>query len=83
MSGRHGNKGVLAKILPEENMPFMEDGTTCDIILNPLSVPARMNIGQIFEVNLGWIVWGIKERLKFHLKNKEFFEIKKNSLFLY
>jgi len=54
MAGRHGNKGVIAKILPEEDMPFLPDGTPVDIILNPLGVPSRMNIGQIMETHLGW-----------------------------
>lgn len=54
VAGRHGNKGVVAKILPEEDMPFLEDGTPVEIILNPLSVPSRMNIGQILETHLGW-----------------------------
>jgi len=54
ISGRHGNKGVVATILPEEDMPFLEDGTPVDIILNPLGVPSRMNVGQIFETHLGW-----------------------------
>ncbi len=54
MAGRHGNKGVIAKILPEEDMPFLEDGTPVDILLNPLGVPSRMNIGQIMETHLGW-----------------------------
>jgi DNA-directed RNA polymerase subunit beta len=54
MAGRHGNKGVIAKILPAEDMPFLEDGTPVDIILNPLGVPSRMNIGQILETHLGW-----------------------------
>ncbi len=53
MSGRHGNKGVISRILPEEDMPFMEDGTPVDIMLNPLGVPSRMNIGQVLEVHLG------------------------------
>lgn len=53
LGGRHGNKGVIARILPEEDMPFMEDGTPMDILLNPLGVPSRMNIGQIFETHLG------------------------------
>jgi len=53
MSGRHGNKGVISKILPEEDMPFLKDGTPVDIVLNPLGVPSRMNIGQIFETHLG------------------------------
>ncbi|GAA4284755.1 DNA-directed RNA polymerase subunit beta [Brevibacterium daeguense] len=55
MAGRHGNKGVISKILPIEDMPFLEDGTPVDIILNPHGVPRRMNIGQVFEVHLGWI----------------------------
>ena len=54
LAGRHGNKGVIAMILPEEEMPFMEDGTTVDIVLNPLGVVSRMNIGQILETHLGW-----------------------------
>jgi DNA-directed RNA polymerase subunit beta len=54
MAGRHGNKGVVAKILPQEDMPFLPDGTPVDIILNPLGVPSRMNIGQILETHLGW-----------------------------
>jgi len=54
MAGRHGNKGVIAKILPAEDMPFMPDGTPVDIVLNPLGVPSRMNIGQILETHLGW-----------------------------
>jgi DNA-directed RNA polymerase subunit beta len=55
LAGRHGNKGVIAKILPVEDMPFLEDGTAVDIVLNPLGVPSRMNIGQILETHLGWI----------------------------
>ncbi|MEI2811845.1 MAG: DNA-directed RNA polymerase subunit beta [Nocardioides sp.] len=55
LAGRHGNKGVIAKILPMEDMPFMEDGTPVDVILNPLGVPRRMNIGQILELHLGWL----------------------------
>jgi DNA-directed RNA polymerase subunit beta len=54
MAGRHGNKGVIAKIVPEEDMPYMEDGTPVEIILNPLGVPSRMNVGQILETHLGW-----------------------------
>ncbi|MBK9388500.1 MAG: DNA-directed RNA polymerase subunit beta [Planctomycetes bacterium] len=54
MAGRHGNKGVISKILPLEDMPFLEDGTTVDIVLNPLGVPSRMNVGQILETHLGW-----------------------------
>jgi len=54
VAGRHGNKGVIAKILPEEDMPFLKDGTPVDIVLNPLGVPSRMNVGQILETHLGW-----------------------------
>jgi DNA-directed RNA polymerase subunit beta len=55
LAGRHGNKGVIAKILPEQDMPFLADGTPIDIILNPLGVPSRMNLGQILETHLGWV----------------------------
>ncbi len=55
LAGRHGNKGVISKILPAEDMPFLEDGTPVDIILNPLGVPGRMNIGQVLETHLGWV----------------------------
>ncbi len=54
MAGRHGNKGVIAKIVPEEDMPFLEDGTPVEIVLNPLGVPSRMNVGQVLETHLGW-----------------------------
>src|SRR6202022_4178786 len=54
MAGRHGNKGVIARIVPDEDMPFLEDGTPVDILLNPLGVPSRMNVGQILETHLGW-----------------------------
>jgi DNA-directed RNA polymerase subunit beta len=54
LSGRHGNKGVISKILPVEDMPFLEDGTPVDIVLNPLGVPGRMNFGQILEIHMGW-----------------------------
>jgi len=63
MAGRHGNKGVVAKIVPEEDMPFLEDGTPVDIVLNPLGVPSRMNLGQIYESILGWA--GAELGLKF------------------
>ena len=54
MAGRHGNKGVVSRVLPEEDMPYMEDGTPLDVCLNPLGVPSRMNIGQLMETELGW-----------------------------
>ena len=59
MAGRHGNKGVISRILPVEDMPFMEDGTAVDIVLNPLGVPSRMNVGQIFETHLGFAARGL------------------------
>ena len=54
MAGRHGNKGVVAKIVKEEDMPFLADGTPVEIVLNPLGVPSRMNVGQVLETHLGW-----------------------------
>ena len=59
MAGRHGNKGVLSRILPEEDMPYLEDGTPVDVVLNPLGVPSRMNVGQILEAHLGWASKGM------------------------
>ena len=63
MAGRHGNKGVISVIVPEEDMPFTEDGTPVDICLNPLGVPSRMNIGQIFEIHMGWAASGLGKKL--------------------
>jgi DNA-directed RNA polymerase subunit beta len=63
MAGRHGNKGVISRILPEEDMPYLEDGTPMDIILNPLGVPSRMNVGQILETHLGWAAKGLGEQI--------------------
>jgi DNA-directed RNA polymerase subunit beta len=63
MAGRHGNKGVVSKIVPVEDMPYMADGTPVDIVLNPLGVPSRMNVGQVLEVHLGWAAKGIGEQL--------------------
>ncbi|MDA1283418.1 MAG: DNA-directed RNA polymerase subunit beta [Proteobacteria bacterium] len=63
MAGRHGNKGVVSKIVPVEDMPFLEDGTPIDILLNPLGVPSRMNIGQILETHLGWAAYGIGQQI--------------------
>ena len=76
MAGRHGNKGVISRILPQEDMPFLEDGTPVDIVLNPLGVPSRMNVGQIFETHLGWAARGlgkqVEEALKeWHIANPE------------
>ena len=63
MAGRHGNKGVVSKVVPVEDMPYMADGTPVDIVLNPLGVPSRMNVGQVLEVHLGWAGKGIGQRL--------------------
>jgi len=63
MAGRHGNKGVLSRILPEEDMPYFNDGRPVDIVLNPLGVPSRMNVGQILETHLGWAAKGLGEKL--------------------
>jgi len=63
MAGRHGNKGVVSKIVPIEDMPFLEDGTHADIVLNPLGVPSRMNVGQILETHLGWACAGLGKRI--------------------
>jgi DNA-directed RNA polymerase subunit beta len=64
MAGRHGNKGVVSRVLPIEDMPYLEDGRPVDIVLNPLGVPSRMNIGQILEVHLGWAARGVGEKLE-------------------
>ncbi|AGF48712.1 DNA-directed RNA polymerase subunit beta [Candidatus Kinetoplastibacterium oncopeltii TCC290E] len=63
MAGRHGNKGVVSRIVPVEDMPYMADGTPVDIVLNPLGVPSRMNVGQVLEVHLGWAAKGIGSRI--------------------
>jgi len=69
MAGRHGNKGVISRILPQEDMPFLEDGTPVDIVLNPLGVPSRMNVGQIFETHLGWAARGLGQQIKHALQD--------------
>jgi DNA-directed RNA polymerase subunit beta len=63
MAGRHGNKGVVSRILPEEDMPYMADGRPVDLVLNPLGVPSRMNVGQILETHLGWGAKGLAEQI--------------------
>jgi DNA-directed RNA polymerase subunit beta len=63
MAGRHGNKGVIARILPDEDMPYLNDGTPVEIVLNPLGVPSRMNVGQILETHLGWAGWKLGEKV--------------------
>ena len=69
MAGRHGNKGVISRILPEEDMPFLEDGTPVDIVLNPLGVPSRMNVGQILEAHLGWAARSLGQQIDELLNN--------------
>ena len=69
MAGRYGNKGVISRILPEEDMPFLDDGTVVDIVLSPLGIPSRMNIGQIFETNLGWASAAIGKQMTKMLDN--------------
>ncbi|TMA30620.1 MAG: DNA-directed RNA polymerase subunit beta, partial [Deltaproteobacteria bacterium] len=69
MAGRHGNKGVLSRILPEEDMPYLADGTPVDIVLNPLGVPSRMNVGQILETHLGWAARELGSQIKSDLEN--------------
>ncbi|MHA3915136.1 DNA-directed RNA polymerase subunit beta [Halovulum sp. GXIMD14793] len=64
MAGRHGNKGVISKVVPEEDMPFLEDGTPVDVVLNPLGVPSRMNVGQILETHMGWAARGLGGSIK-------------------
>jgi len=68
MAGRHGNKGVVSRIVPREDMPYMEDGTPVDIVLNPLGVPSRMNVGQILETHLGWACAGVGKKINDLLK---------------
>jgi DNA-directed RNA polymerase subunit beta len=68
MAGRHGNKGVLSRLLPEEDMPYLEDGTPVDIVLNPLGVPSRMNVGQILETHLGWAARELGQGVRKHLE---------------
>ena len=76
MAGRHGNKGVISKVVPEEDMPFLEDGTTVDLVLNPLGVPSRMNVGQILETHMGWAAKSLGESInsaisEFNKKNDQ------------
>src|SRR5690606_21601780 len=63
MAGRHGNKGVISRIVPMEDMPYLEDGQPVDIVLNPLGVPSRMNVGQILETHLGWACAGLGKKI--------------------
>jgi DNA-directed RNA polymerase subunit beta len=71
MAGRHGNKGVISSIVPVEDMPYLEDGTPVDIVLNPLGVPSRMNVGQVLETHLGWAAKGLGKKIDKMLKAQE------------
>ena len=90
MAGRHGNKGVIARILPEEDMPYLDDGTPVEIVLNPLGVPSRMNVGQILETHLGWAGYALgqkigelmKENSKAEYVRKQFKTLFKDTPFL-
>ncbi len=76
MAGRHGNKGVISTIVPVEDMPYLEDGTPVDIVLNPLSVPSRMNIGQVLETHLGWAAKGLGQKISTLLEAQKTKEVK-------
>jgi DNA-directed RNA polymerase subunit beta len=70
MAGRHGNKGVISRILPVEDLPYLEDGTQVDLVLNPLGVPSRMNVGQILEVHLGWAAFELGQQIDRYMQTK-------------
>ncbi len=80
MAGRHGNKGVIARILPEEDMPYLEDGTPMEIVLNPLGVPSRMNVGQILETHLGWAGFALGQKIGELLKENSKAEFMRKEL---
>jgi DNA-directed RNA polymerase subunit beta len=82
MAGRHGNKGVISRVSPVEDMPYLEDGRTVDIVLNPLGVPSRMNVGQVLEVHLGWAAKGLGEKIATLLDEKRKDTVKKLRVFL-
>ena len=83
MAGRHGNKGVISRVLPIEDMPFLEDGTPVEMVLNPLGVPSRMNIGQILETHLGWAARGMGKKINRMLKSGEMEESLRAELMKY
>ena len=71
MAGRHGNKGVISRIIPVEDMPYLQDGTPVDVVLNPLGVPSRMNVGQILETHLGWAAAGLGNKISKMIGNND------------
>ena len=77
MAGRHGNKGVISRILPAEDMPFLADGSTVDMVLNPLGVPSRMNIGQLLELMLGWAAKGIGDAIQHYIETQNIPEVRR------
>ncbi|TKB08766.1 DNA-directed RNA polymerase subunit beta [Desulforhopalus sp. IMCC35007] len=83
MAGRHGNKGVVSRLLPEEDMPYFDNGTTVDIVLNPLGVPSRMNVGQVLEVHLGYAARRLGEQLETLAKQEAVSEIRKKMRAIY
>jgi DNA-directed RNA polymerase subunit beta len=83
MAGRHGNKGVVSKVVPVEDMPYLEDGTPVDMILNPLGVPSRMNVGQILEVHLGWAAKNLGQQIEKLGREHNIQELKKNLSHIY
>lgn len=76
-AGRHGNKGVVSRVLPEEDMPYLADGSPVDMVLNPLGVPSRMNIGQVLEVHLGWAAHGLGKQIEAMLEQQDFEKMRK------
>ena len=82
-AGRHGNKGVISRVLPEEDMPYTADGRSVDMVLNPLGVPSRMNIGQVLEIHLGWAARALGEQIAEHLENFNLDSAKKDLLTVY
>ena len=80
MAGRHGNKGVISKIVSIEDMPYMENGKPVDVVLNPLGVPSRMNVGQILETHLGWACSELGEKINNIIKIKSTLDKRNNSI---
>ncbi|MCJ7616434.1 MAG: DNA-directed RNA polymerase subunit beta, partial [Desulfobacterales bacterium] len=76
MAGRHGNKGVVSRILPQEDLPYFEDGTTVDMVLNPLGVPSRMNVGQVLEIHLGYAAKGLGDQINTLLEEQKFKDLR-------